>query len=222
MKKILFYVIAMITVSTSMVSFNSCDDGETYADMKEKEKKAIRRFLDDNDFVGKIKVINESEFYANDTITDTARNEFVLFEEDGVYMQIVRKGEGRTMVEMAKEQEDSTISKMLLCRFLEYDILGADTTYTNYFTPTIVDKILCKYTHRSRSYTGAFTEGYMMSGYGASVPSGWLKPIDYIRLTRNAGRIAKVRLIVPHSSGTTNASQYVLPCYYEISFQLGK
>jgi hypothetical protein len=34
--------------------------------------------------------------------------------------------------------------------------------------------------------------------------------------------VAKVRLIVPHSSGTSNASQYVLPYDYEITYQLGR
>ncbi len=222
MKKIILFVLTFITVSMAVTSFYSCDNGETYADMKEKEKKAVRRFIENNDLVGKINVISESEFYAQDSITDTARNQFVLFEDDGVYMQIVRKGEGKTMVEMAKEQPDSTATKQILCRYFEYDIEAGDTASSNIYTPAIVDKMLCKYVHRGRTYTASFTEGYMLSNYNSNVPAGWLKPLDYIRLTKNAGRIAKIRIIVPHSSGTTNASRYVLPCYYEITYQLGK
>ena len=91
----------------------SCKKGETYADMKDKERDAINRFLGSNHFVGPINVINEATFNAQGQTTNTESNQFVLFEDDGIYMQIVRKGEGQTMVEMAKEQADSTISKEL-------------------------------------------------------------------------------------------------------------
>lgn len=206
-----------------MSTFFSCDDGETYADMKKKEKNAINRFLKDNDLVGPITVISEDQFEAQDSTTDTTKNEFVLFNDDGIYMQIVRRGDGQSMIEMAKTQStDSTISKSILCRFLEYDIEDAEVSATNIYSSSIVDKMLCKYSHRSRSYTASFTEGVMLSTYSSStVPTGWLKPLDYIRLTRNAGRIAKIRMIVPHTSGTRNASGYVLPMYYEITYQLG-
>ena len=222
MKKLLYFVLAVCAVSTSMFTTTSCNDGETYAEQKNKEKKAIRKFIEDNDFVGPINVIDEAQFYAQDSLTDTTKNQCVLFNDDGIYMQIVRKGGGKTMREMAMEMPDSTVSKVLLCRFLEYDIESADTTNTNIDTPSIVDKMLCKYSQYSRSYTGSFTEGLMLTAYKATVPQGWLKPLDFIRLTRDAGDIAKVRLIVPHSSGTTNASGYVLPFYYEITYQLGR
>ena len=125
-------------------------------------------------------------------------------------------------VRKTKVHKKAAGCKLILCRFLEYDIEAADTTYTNYYTPSIVDKMQCTYTHKSRSYTASFTEGYMQSGYGDEVPKGWLKPLDYLKLSKNLDGIAKVRLIVPHSSGTLNASGYVLPFYYEISYQLGK
>lgn len=138
-------------------------------------------------------------------------------------MQVISRGAGKTFVEMAKEQSaDSTISKTILCRFMEYDIKAGAVTSTNLYSSSIVDKMLCKYTHRSLQYTASFTQGNMMSNSKSSyVPQGWLKPLAYIRLTRNSGKIAKVRLIVPHSSGTQNASNYVLPMFYEISYQLG-
>ena len=222
MKKLVFVSVAILVVALSQLFLSACNDGETYAEMKNNEKKAINKFIKDNDLVGPIKVISESTFYAQDSITDTLSNEFVLFNEDGIYMQIVRKGEGQNMVEMAKEQSDSTISKVLLCRFLEYDIENSDSTNSNFYSPSIVDKMLCTYKHQGRAYSASFTEGYMKVHYGGNVPSGWLKPLDYIRLTRYAGRQAHVRLIVPHSSGTTNASNYVLPFYYDIYYELGK
>lgn len=219
MKKILISIMTLCCITMIF----SCDDGETYADMKKKEKNAINSFITDNDYVGPIKVITEEQFAAQDSTTDTVKNEFVLFEDDGIYMQIVRRGEGQSMIEMSKTQStDSTINKTILCRFLEYDIEDAEITTSKIYSSSIVDKMLCKYVHRSRTYTASFTEGAMLSKYSSStVPTGWLKPLDYIRLTRNSGHIAKVRLIVPHTSGTSNASGYVLPMYYEISYQLG-
>lgn len=219
MKKTIF---SILTLFTLLATLFSCSDSETYAEMKEKEKKAIQTFIQDNDFVGPITVISESQFYANDTITDTAKNEFVLFDDDGIYMQIVRKGEGQTMKEMAMEQPDSTITKNILCRFLEYDIEDADTTVSNLFAASIVDKMLVKYSQYSQSFTASYTEGYMLTKYSSSVPTGWMTPLKFIRLSKNAGKIAKIRMIVPHSSGTSNASGYVLPMYYDITYQLGR
>ena len=193
MRKLIFALLVLVMGCVGMTVLDSCNKGETYAEMKKKERGAIEAFIKDNKLVGPIKVISESTFYAQDSLTDVSKNEFVLFQEDGVYMQIVRKGEGPSVVEMAKAFTDST-----------------------------VDKLQLTYAHRGRSYSASFTQGYMLQRYGSVVPKGWLKPFDYIRLTRNSGRIAKVRLIVPHSSGTSNASSYVLPFFYEITFQQGK
>ncbi len=211
---------------TCMVS--SCKNGETYAKMKERERNAIEAFIDKNKFVGHINVINEAVFAAQGEMTYADQNQFVRFESDGIYMQIVRKGAGQTMIEMAREQPDSTITKTICCRFFEYDIQNADTTCSNIYQTqnAYVDKMQCTYTRLGRSYTAYFTEGKMKDYYKSSsvVPKGWLKPLDYIRLAKSegAGEVAKVRLIVPHSSGTANAGTYVKPFYYEITYQLGK
>ncbi len=220
LSKLYSIIIALAFCSSA---FSSCDDGETYADMKEKEKSAINSFINDNDIVGPIKVITEAEFYAQDSLTDVDENEFVCFSSSGIYMQIVRRGEGQSMIEMAKSDPDSTITKVVLCRFMEYDIESGDTTISNQTVSSIVDKMQVKYTHQGRSYTASYTEGFMLTQYSSSVvPTGWLKPMDFIRLTRKSDPCtAKVRLIVPHTSGTSNASGYVLPMYYEITYQLG-
>jgi hypothetical protein len=204
-----------------MFTATGCNDGETYADQKKKESRYISQFLLDNDFVGKIEPITELQFYAQDSTTDVSKNEFVRFNEDGIYMQIVRKGDGPTMRELALERKDSTITRILLCKFLEYDIEGGDTTHSNLYLSSIEDKMRCTYSAFSRSYTGSFMEGGVMNAsYGSSVPTGWFKPLDFIRLTRVDGEAAKVRIIVPHTSGTTNAAGKVLPFYYEITYQL--
>ena len=216
------YLLAAIMLTTVTLGITSCNDSETYAEMRKKEKRAIARFIDDNDICGKIKVITESEFYAKDSTTDVTANEFVLFNDDGIYMQIIRRGEGSSMRELARENNDSTINRTILCRFMEYDIEAGDSTLTNYNSPSVVDKMLCNYNDKNITFSASFTEGMMRSKYGSNVPSGWIKPLSYIRLTRHLSSIAKVRLIVPHASGTTNASNYVLPCFYEITYQLGE
>lgn len=220
MKKLLYTVLAVFAVSMSMLTTAGCDEGETYAEQKKKEQAAIERFLYDNDFVGPIKTISEAQFYQQDSITDVSKNEFVRFNSDGIYMQIVRKGNGPSIVELAKARKDSTVTRPLLCKFLEYDIRDADTTYSNIYMSSINDEILCTYSQFSRSYTASFTSGIMKTYYGSTVPTGWLKPLSFIRLTKVAGEEAKVRIIVPHSSGTANASGHVLPFYYEITYQI--
>ena len=222
MRRILFTVATVAVLAMSQMLVSSCKDGETYAEMKTKEKNAINNFIKNNELIGPIKKIDESTFYAQDSTTNVDENEFVLFNESGIYMQIVRKGEGLTMAQMAEKQPNNTTSQNILCRFMEYDIENADTTTTNYYSSAIVDKFLCTYKGDGRKYTASFTDGYMKQYYGSNVPSGWLKPLEFIKLTRYAGKQAHIRMIVPHSSGTTNASSYVLPYYYEIYYELGK
>lgn len=208
-------------------STSSCKNGETYADQKKKEKNAIKKFLQDNPFGGPINVITESQFYANDSLTDTAKNEYVLFEDDGIYMQIVDKGNGKTFAEMSKEFADSTVSKIVLVRYLEYSILDGDTlySYSNVFSAATVDKMLVTYSQRGLSFTASFTES-MFDSYHQNkshvVPKGWIKPLSYVRLSKSVNDVARIRIIIPHTSGSTDASNNVYPFYYELSYQLGR
>jgi hypothetical protein len=57
-----------------------------------------------------------------------------------------------------------------------------------------------------------------------SVPTGWLLPLQYLKPSRtnSSEDVARVRLLVPHSAGTVTASRYVYPCYYEITYNLGR
>lgn len=79
----------------------------------------------------------------------------------------------------------------------------------------------------SGTFSGTFDKesSLMYNTYSSTaVPSGWLVPLTYIKLGRPASEtdeIAKVKLIVPHSMGQSNASQNVYPCMYEITYQQG-
>lgn len=222
MKKIIYTALLFFSVFSAVLTISSCNDYETYADQKKKEKNNINKFIQNNDVCGPIKVISETQFYQQDSTTNVDENEFVMFEEDGVYMQIVNKGEGRTFPEMSKSYTDSIVNANVLCRFMEYSIESGDTTRLNYGRPLWVDKLLITYTDQSRSYGGSFISGLFASSGVFAIPSGLMKPLDYIRISRDPETTPRVRLIVPHTSGTSDATQMVQPYYYDITYQLGK
>ena len=212
MKKILFIMIAFAAV------LSSCNDYETYGDKKEKERNAIAKFISDSSIV----VITEDQFNQQGYTTNLSRNEFVKFDKSGVYMQIVREGCG------TKLQDGETTR--LVCRFSEFDILDDTTTVCNndpslyYYGRSVVAlPDIIQVTRTSGSFSASFESGIMYKVYGsASVPSGWLVPLSYIKVGRPQSATddcAKVRIIVPHSQGHATASSNVIPCYYEITYQ---
>lgn len=211
MGKIKFILFAFAAIFTLM----SCDDTESYADQKKKERAAINSYITKN----KIKVISESEFLAQDTTTDVSKNEYVLFDNTGVYMQIIRKGCG----EKLKDDETATV----LCRFSEWNLLTDSLQLTNDILglASQVDKM--SVTNTSGTFKASFVAGssVMNTMYGTtSVPSGWLVPLTYIKLGRPSNpdeEIAKVKLIVPHTQGHQYATSGVYPCLYEITYQRG-
>ena len=75
------------------MAFQSCNNGVTYAEMKEEEREAILRFIELNN----IKVIDEDQFAEQDSTTNVTANEYVLFEESGVYMQVIELGNGELL-----------------------------------------------------------------------------------------------------------------------------
>lgn len=181
------------------VGFQACDDTMTYAEMKEREDDAISAFIRDSNIV----VISQSEFYAQDSITDVSRNEYVQLAS-GVYMQIVDKGiEGDTV-----RNNDE-----ILVRFTEYNILDNYLTYSNLGVSYMVDAF--RYTASSTSIAGIFLEGdYMYYFSSTAVPAGWLVPWDYIY------NRAHVKLIVPSDMGSSTAMSSVVPYYYDIRYQI--
>jgi hypothetical protein len=205
MKKIGYLFLSLFVLG---LCFQSCDDSETYADLKKKERRQIQSFIEKHN----INVITESEFFAQDSTTDVSKNEYVLFNDNGVYMQIEKKGSG----EKIKDKE----WKEILVRFWEVYVETGDTTSVSNKLERDPDVFMCKNT--SGSFTASFTSGNMYSTYGSAVPKGWLVPLSYINLGRIQSDLAKVRIIVPHSAGHSDASSSVYPCFYEITYQVGR
>lgn len=221
MKKILLLACLVI----SAIGLTSCDDTETFAEKREKENTAIAKFIAGSTITSSklfdkpIQVISEIDFESADCKTDTALNEFVLFEQSGVYMQIVREGCG----EKLKSGETATI----LCRFDEYNILtdSLQLSNNNIYFQHIPDKMTV--TNMYGTFTGTFDgeSSIMAAAYqSTSVPGGWLIPLRYINLGRQSKpdeEIAKVRIIVPSAQGHYYASANTYPCYYEITYERG-
>ncbi len=213
MKKLIYFCLFLIGAT----AFVACNNSETYADQKNRERSVISKYLVDS----AVTVISEEQFLANDTSTDVSKNEWVLFESSGVYMQVVRKGCGSRI----KSGETTNV----LCRFTERNMLGdsiqLSNMYSAYFasTPEVMSV-----TNSSGTFTGFFDKNssIMYLAYGStSVPQGWLVPLTFIKVGRPASatdEIARVRLIVPHDKGQTYATSGVYPCLYDITFEKGR
>ena len=200
-----------------------CEKYETYSDMKEKERDAINSFISQQG----IQVIDEATFKAQGETTNTTSNQYVRFERNGVYMQIMRKGCGTKLEDKKNE--------VLVCRFREQNIMTGQVVIRNDIHAFIslsgktidvgaVPDHMNVY-RNGNNITGSFVDGIMYQFHGsASVPAGWLVPLNYISVgypdpEEANDEIAKVRLIVPHSQGTADASSSVTPYFYEITYQ---
>ena len=202
------FLLLAISVMVASAAFISCDDEETYADQKEREAKQINKWLLDH----KVDVITMEEFL-KDTVTnnpdngpDKSRNEYVLFEDNGVYMQIVRRGNGRAI----KDGERWNLN----ADYVELYVGDGDTMTMNIYQQT-PDQFTLK--RSGANYTASFTKGVMLSAYGYSVPNSWLMPFPYITPGFLNSNAAKVRLIVPHNQGTQHAASNVYPSFFEIT-----
>lgn len=200
LKNIFFYTLLLLFAV-------ACDDTVTYSEMKEKEIKTIKAFIKEKG----IRTITYEQFVAQDSTTNVSLNEYV--EIDGVYMQILNNPKD---ADDARRIEDGETRNMLI-RYYEYNINDGDTISANKYYS---DPDEMRVTNTSGTYTATFTSGIMASVYSSSyVPTGWLIPFSYLWFTRHQSNLAKVNLIVPHTKGTSNATTYVYPCFYEITFQ---
>ncbi len=231
MKKFLFAMIAFAAV----FSFAACNDSETYKDMRDRELDSISSFLRKEN----IKVISEDEFTRrwnnNQRLTDTAKNnnEWVLFNSNGIYMQVIDQGCG----DYIRKGETADV----LVRFDEYNLSYAAEMSDKCLTLSnkvpaysfYIDKM--SVTNTSGTFTGSFvnpkaslmalTYNSSYTGISSTVPSGWLIPFSWVKIGRpktDADRIAHVRLLVPHSYGTTSASGSVQACVYDMTLQRGR
>ena len=209
----------------------SCSSEEkTYGEQKKQEREVVSRFINRNVVMmigndtllnlGKINVITEEEFDLQDSTTNVENNEFVLFTQSGVYMQIVREGNGKRI--------EPGESRRLACRFWEYNMMGDSLQLTNRVMKFAVNPEIINVSNNSGYISGSFdltvpTGSLIYKAYGdTQVPDGWLKALEFLRVgpqTTDENRIAKVRLIVPHSSGHSHATASVYPCFYELTFQ---
>ena len=197
----------MIAVAAVLAS---CNDYETYGDKKEKERNAISKFISDS----AITVISEDQFKQQGQTTNLSRNEFVKFDKNGVYMQIVREGCG-SMIEDGQKLN-------LVCRFSEFNLLADSVEARNNTSGYAAVPDIMYVSRTGSTFTAAFLSGIMYTYYSASVPAGWLVPLSYVKVGRPQSEnedCAKVRLIVPHTQGHATASSYVTPYYYEITYQ---
>lgn len=208
-KTALFLTILFAAISI----LQSCDDGKTYAELLEEQKESINNFIREK----KIKVISRDQFLAQDSTTNVEENEYVLFADNGLYMQIEYKGEGRKIENREK----------VLVRFVEYSLHYSDTTLTNIYDAGSLDEFTYTKSESGSQISATFGSddgraGYlsMTYNYGTSVPSGWLIPLEYINLTRNAAKTAKVNVIVPAKLGQATAIQNVHAYHYELNYQL--
>lgn len=213
MNKYLLKLSVLLMAGLMMIA---CDDTETYAEQKARENKQIADFIKDNN----IQVIKMSDFL-QDTITnnpetgpDFSKNEYVLFEDNGVYMQIVRRGTGRQM-------EDGDRWDMT-ARYVEYGIAAEDTLTLNTFaTYTSPDQYWCLRT--GDKFSAGFTSGVMFQYYGSAVPNSWIMSMPFLKPGfLNGEPSAKVKLIVPHNQGTQKAATNVYPTFYEITIKTEK
>lgn len=194
--------------------FQACDNDKTYAEMKEEERAAIKRFIELNG----IKVISEEQFAEQDSLTNVENNEYVLFSESGVYMQVVARGNGE-LLENGRHE--------ILARYVEEEILddgSTDTLSLNTMSNLYAHPDAFILTKSGNSLSATFTYGGAMYAAHSTtyVPSGWMIPFDYIKVGREISGRSKVKLIVPHSEGTSTASSQVMPCHYEITYQLSR
>ena len=223
-----YYIIPLMLLALCMGMITSCDDDETYADQKKHENSAINGFLEkgccvmmDNNidtllYVPPVKVIDEETFKKQDSTTNIALNEYVLLRSTGIYMQIVNKGGGEKLA----HGQDTT----LLARYIEFNIMGDSIYSLNCKNNTFVssyDKMTVN--NKYGVISGSFISGMMMKIHSSAyIPEGWLVPLSFVNITRDLSNIAKVRLIVPHASGTSDASANVCPYFYEITYQVGR
>lgn len=223
----LYWFLALALVVFAQYSCGSQD--KTYGEQKQYEREIVNSFINRNVVMtvgpdtlldlGKIKVITEEEFENQDSVTNVDENEFVLFATSGIYMQIVREGAGKRIA-MGE-------NKRLICRFWEYNMMGDSLQLTNRIQSFATRPEYLNISNNSGYISGSFdttvpTGSLFYSTYGDSnVPEGWLKPLAYVRVGKQMDetRIAKVRLIVPHSAGHSHAMASVYPCFYELTFQ---
>lgn len=207
MKKLSILFFSLVAFALFM---QSCDDYKSYAEQLKEERNLIKRFISQHE----IETISLDQFEAQDSLT--IGNQYVEFNNDGVYLQVVHEAEG-------PDARFAETNDVILVRCLEVYLASNDTMANTMNRPNEIDEF--RYTKTSSQILGQFVEekGLMLRAYGTSVPAGWLIPLNYIKLsTSNGADRTKVKLIVSAKSGQAEAIQNIYPCYYELTYQLSR
>ena len=221
--KNLYYPILLGLIA--LFNLQSCDNHKTYGELVDEENDAIRAFILKND----IKVISLQQFVEQDSTT--AENEYVLFEDNGIYMNVVHKGEAKEILQNGTYDILSRFMEVAVADVRDMGIQAGDTLvrnmYANGLPQLYKDPEEYKVTIRDHQYAGSFQGTSLMFKFYdqlTAVPGGWLLPLQYVKPTRTtqSDKWARVKLIVPHSEGTNMAMRFVYPCFYEITYNLGK
>lgn len=216
MKKLVFLFLSLLTAGSL---FQACDNSKTYAEMLEDEKNAVERFIKDS----AIHVISVEEFERNDTVTKAKANgdaydEFVFFSGEGVYMQIIDRGD----YDQNDKNKYKFVDGNIICT--KYSEINVDTRELAAFNIPMEEYMdagqlyaypaVFRYVKAETYSAGTFIQmDYVWGQYYAStvVPQGWLLALPYLRDN------AHVRLIVPSKMGHNSAQQYVTPFFYNIT-----
>ena len=216
MKKLVFLFLSLLTAGGL---FQACDNSKTYAEMLEDEKNAVERFIKDS----AIHVISVEDFERNDTVTKAKANgdaydEFVFFSSEGIYMQIIDRGDYDADNKNAYKFEDRDI---ICTKYKEINVDTRELASFNIPTEEYMDAgqlyanpAVFVYVKKETYSAGTFIEmDYVWASYYGStaVPQGWLLSLPYLRDN------AHVRLIVPSKMGHQSAQQYVTPYFYDIT-----
>lgn len=187
----LFSVLYLLLIVTA-----SCSNSKTYAEKLADERKAINRYIKQNN----IKVIDFDDFAANDSVTNVAENEYVELQNK-VYLQIIDKGSEVLTDTFANGDE-------LYVRFLEYNIMQKFETSLSNYGGSYPD--IFNYRIFGDQISGEFLSGPMAANGFRNVPSGWLIAMRFAR------KGAHLKVIVPSKMGHQAASSEVYPYFYDL------
>jgi hypothetical protein len=182
MKKILGSICLVVGFC---IVFGACSKSDTYADKVKKERKAIKRFINEQNIVVLKSYPANGEF---------KENEYFLDSESGVYIHVIDSGNGNRAI--ADNRAEVSV------RFWDAMALPEKKdTVTNDVGG--VQPITFLY-GRSGTYTSQNTNSFSY----AYLSPGITIPLKYV------GENAEVKLIVPFASGSTYQNQTWKAIYY--------
>ena len=173
MKKITYLLLILV----GLVAFASCRDSETYADKKKRERAAINRYLIDK----KVNVISEEKFLSQDTTTDLAKNQFVLFSSSGVYMQIVRRGTGKVL---GRNEAATVLLKYTETNLITDSIISSNNVMAYSSIPDVMNVRMISGSPYAQFESGILKTVYNSKGSSRSVGATFLYQVRQIEQRR--------------------------------------